>query len=139
MAETEQALQIARRIPFGVLVTHMGLPRSQNPAPDNSRDAARRSLDELQELAEPLGVRVAVEVIPNELSRAGSLVHFVEADLEGPRGMCLDFGHAHMDGDWWTRSRACPGTSSRRTCTTTGAAPTSIWSRSKARSTGRRR
>ena len=42
-------------------------------------------------------------MIPNELSRAGSLVHFVEDDVEGlegrPVGICLDFGHAHMDGD----------------------------------------
>jgi sugar phosphate isomerase/epimerase len=39
-------------------------------------------------------------VIPNELSRPASLVHFVERVLdEGPIGICLDFGHAHMDGD----------------------------------------
>jgi len=45
-------------------------------------------------------VRIAVEVIPNELSRAGSLVHFVEEDLDGlDVGVCLDFGHAHLDGD----------------------------------------
>src|SRR5262249_23049861 len=54
----------------------------------------------LQRIAEPLGVRLAVEVIPNELSRAGSLVHFVEEDLEDLGvGICLDFGHAHIDGD----------------------------------------
>jgi sugar phosphate isomerase/epimerase len=101
MAETERALQIARRLPFGVLVTHIGLPRSQQPsATDNSRDGARRSLEALQRQAEPLGVRVAVEVIPNELSRAGSLVHFLEEVLDLPDiGICLDFGHAHMDGD----------------------------------------
>ena len=87
--------------PFGVLVTHIGLPRSQPAAAtDNSRDAARRSLDELQRLAEPLGVMIALEVIPNELSRAGSLVHFIETELESRDvGICLDFGHAHMDGD----------------------------------------
>src|SRR4029077_20758259 len=63
-------------------------------------DGARRSVEEMQRLASPLGVRVAVEVIPNELSRAGSLVHFVEEDLDAPDvGVCLDFGHAHMDGD----------------------------------------
>ena len=51
-------------------------------------------------LAEPLGVRVALEVIPNELSRAGSLVHFIEEVLDASEvGICLDFGHAHMDGD----------------------------------------
>jgi sugar phosphate isomerase/epimerase len=101
VAESEQALYIARRIPMAVLVVHLGLPRTQSSSPDdNSRDAARRSIDELQRLAPPLGVRVAVEVIPNELSRAGSLVHFIEEDLEAADvGVCLDFGHAHMDGD----------------------------------------
>ena len=99
--EAELALQIARRIPFTVLVAHIGLPRTQHPTPaDNSRDAARRSIGELQRLAEPLGVKLAIEVIPNELSRAGSLVHFIEEVLDSPdAGICLDFGHAHMDGD----------------------------------------
>jgi len=101
MQEAERALQMARRIPFGVLVAHVGLPRSQpSAAAENSRDAGRRSMDELQRLAEPLGVRVALEIIPNELSRAGSLVHFIDAVLdERAVGICLDFGHAHMDGD----------------------------------------
>jgi sugar phosphate isomerase/epimerase len=101
MEEAVLALQIARRLPFSVLIAHLGLPRTQNPsAGDNSREAARRSIDELQRLAGPLGVRVAVELIPNELSRAGSLVHFVEDVLDAPAvGVCLDFGHAHMDGD----------------------------------------
>jgi sugar phosphate isomerase/epimerase len=101
VAEAQHALQIARRLPFGVLVAHIGLPRSQQrSAADNSRDAARRSIDELQGLAEPLGVRVAIEVIPNALSRAASLVHFVDEVLDSSEvGICLDFGHAHMDGD----------------------------------------
>ena len=98
MEETERALRIARRIPFRVLVAHLGLPRSSTV--ENSRDGARRSIDELQRLAAPLGVRVALEVIPNELSRAGSLVHFIEQVLDDETvGICLDFGHAHMDGD----------------------------------------
>lgn len=101
VGEAERALHIARRIPVGVFVMHLGVPRAQQPAPgDNNRDAARRSVEELQPIAEPLGVRLAVEVIPNDLSRVGSLVHFVEEDLDGvDAGICLDFGHAHMDGD----------------------------------------
>jgi sugar phosphate isomerase/epimerase len=101
VAEAEQALYIARRIPLQVLVTHLGLPRTQSTSPaDNNRDAARRSVEALQALASPLGVRVAVEVIPNELSRAASLVHFVEEILDASDvGVCLDFGHAHVDGD----------------------------------------
>jgi sugar phosphate isomerase/epimerase len=112
VAEAEHALHIARRIPVKVLATHVGLPRTatagaalrpgSGQAPD-ARAAARRSIEELQRVAGPLGVQIAVEVIPNELSRAGSLVHFVEDDLEGlegpPVAICLDFGHAHMDGD----------------------------------------
>jgi len=101
LEETERALEIARRIPFGFLIVHLGVPRTQQPAPgDNSRDGARRSVESLQTVAVPLGVRVAVEVIPNELSKAGSVVHFVEEVIDAPQvGICLDFGHAHLDGD----------------------------------------
>jgi sugar phosphate isomerase/epimerase len=112
VTETEHALHMARRIPVKVLVTHLGLPRtaSQGSAlrqgaeqAHDGRAAARRSIETLQRVAEPLGVQIAVEVIPNELSRAASLVHFVEDDVEGlegrPVGICLDVGHAHMDGD----------------------------------------
>ena len=101
VAETERALHIARRIPAKVLVIHLGAPRNiEPPGGANARGAARRSIEELQRTAEPLGVRLALEVIPNELSRAGSLVHVLEEDLEGiDAGICLDFGHAHIDGD----------------------------------------
>jgi sugar phosphate isomerase/epimerase len=104
LAETERALYIARRIPAKVLVTHLGVPRTEIDRPPgasgNSRDAARRSIEALQRLAAPLGLTISLEVIPNELSRAGPLVHFVEEDLRGTDvGICLDFGHAHMDGD----------------------------------------
>jgi sugar phosphate isomerase/epimerase len=101
LAEAEHALHIARRISARVLVVHLGFPRTQAPGPaPDSRVAARRSIEALHRAAAPLGVQVAVEVMPNELSRPGSLVHFVEHDLEGTDiGICLDFGHAHMDGD----------------------------------------
>ncbi|MCU1384841.1 MAG: hypothetical protein JWL71_3538 [Acidobacteria bacterium] len=99
VSETEKALHIARRLPVPVLVTHLGIPRTQrSEAAGDSRAAARRSIEELLRIAEPLGVRIAVEVIPNELSRAGSIVQFVENDLDGT-AICLDFGHAHLDGD----------------------------------------
>jgi sugar phosphate isomerase/epimerase len=104
VAESEHAAHVARRIPMNVLVTHIGLPRTEpGGGPGDTRAAARRSLEELHHIVAPLGVRIAVEVIPNELSRARSIVHFVENDLESIEdpeiGICLDFGHAHMDGD----------------------------------------
>jgi sugar phosphate isomerase/epimerase len=98
--ETEAALQVARQIPFDVLVLHLGTPSSLNNPDDNHRGAAVRSLEEICRLAEPLGVRVAVEVIPNRLSDAQSLVAILENDLDaGHPGICLDFGHAHLLGE----------------------------------------
>lgn len=101
--DTLQALYIARRIPIAVFVLHLGIPRMQprdaGVGAQDVRSAALKSVEEIAKAAEPLGVRVAVEVIPNELSRAGSLTHLVEAELDGAVGICLDFGHAHLDGD----------------------------------------
>jgi sugar phosphate isomerase/epimerase len=98
--ESEVALQIARRIPFGVLVVHLGTPDSRSSPGDNNRGAALRSVEEICHLADPLGVRVALEVIPNGLSTASSLVAMLERDLEAPHaGICMDFGHAFLGGD----------------------------------------
>jgi sugar phosphate isomerase/epimerase len=94
-SEAEQALYIARRIPVKVFVLHL----------EGSRDAARRKVEHLAGLAAPLGVTIAIEVVSNELSRPGSLVHFIEEDLTRDEivgavpGICLDFGHAHIAGD----------------------------------------
>ena len=67
---------------------------------DNQPDAARRSLEDIVVLAAEVGVRVAVEVIPNPLSSAAALVRLIEDELEGiDVGICLDYGHAHLMGD----------------------------------------
>jgi sugar phosphate isomerase/epimerase len=98
--ETEAALRVARRIPFDVAVLHLGTPASKNNPGDNNRGAAVRSLEEISRAAEPLGVRVAVEVIPNRLSDAGSLAALLESEIDARHvGICLDFGHAHLMGD----------------------------------------
>jgi sugar phosphate isomerase/epimerase len=98
VGECERALHIARRIPTPVFVAHLGVPRTQRTPNGDSRAAARHSIEELVRMADPLGVKIALEIIPNELSRAGSIVHFIEDDLDGV-GICLDIGHAHIDGD----------------------------------------
>ena len=85
---------------------HLGTPADESRAGDNSRAAAFRSVEEICRLAEPLGVRVAVEVIPNELSTRGARRRLLERDLDAPRaGICLDFGHAHLIGDVRRRDR----------------------------------
>lgn len=96
--EADAALNIARQIPADFLVVHLGTPASQGG--ENNRTAAFRSVEDICALAEPIGVRVALEVIPNALSDGASLVAMLERDLDFPRtGICLDFGHAFLMGD----------------------------------------
>ena len=92
---------MARRIPYRFLVVHLGMPSGEQlPPGDNQPDAARRSLEAIAALAAEIGVRVAVEVIPNPLSGAAALVHMIEEQLEEiDVGICLDYGHAHLVGD----------------------------------------
>ena len=98
--ETIAALQITTRVPFEVLVVHLGTPASKHNPGDNNRAAAVRSLEEIAEAAAPFGIRVAAEVIPNPLSDASSLVALIENELDARHvGICLDFGHAHLMGD----------------------------------------
>jgi len=98
LREAEAALEVARRIPTGFLVAHLGVPGE--PAGDNDRAAARQSAEALHELAAAAGVRLALEVIPNALSAPTSLVRLLEDEAElGPTGICLDFGHALLLGD----------------------------------------
>jgi len=96
--EADAALNIARQIQADVFVVHLGTPAVKGG--DNNRAAAFRSVEEICRLAEPVGIRVALEVIPNPLSDAASLVDLLEKDLDAPRtGICLDFGHAFLMGD----------------------------------------
>ena len=101
IAETRAALELARRVPYRFLVVHLGMPSGEQlPPGDNQPDAARRSLEAIVPLAAEVGVRVAVEVIPNPLSSAGALVRMIEEQLEEiDVGICLDYGHAHLTGD----------------------------------------
>jgi len=98
--ETEAALELARLVPVSVLVVHPGLQDSLlSRSVQNSLDAAMRSIEEIADIASPLGVRVALEVIPNAMSTAEALVNLLDR-LDMPEvGVCLDFGHAHMQGD----------------------------------------
>ena len=100
MREAEAALGIARRIPFPYLVVHVGTADEYVKAPhDNNLEQARRSIEDLHALAAPLGVKLALEVIPNRLSSVGGLIRLID-DLEiDDAGLCLDFGHAFIMDD----------------------------------------
>jgi len=96
--ETDASMNIARELGGNALVLHLGTPTVQGG--ENSRSAAFRSVEDICRLAEPVGIKVALEVLPNPLSDAAGLVTMIERDLDFPRiGICLDFGHAFILGD----------------------------------------
>ena len=108
--EVEAALRVADVIPYGSLVMHLGTPTEYAGPGDNTRDAARRSVEALTPVAAAVGVRLALEVIPNALSGAGPLVHLIEDEIEAPgAGICLDIGHAHLMGDAADAVETCSG------------------------------
>jgi sugar phosphate isomerase/epimerase len=83
-----------------VVVLHQGLPRGQPiPHGDNDARALVRSLEPIAEACTTAGVRLALEVIPNDLAAPAALIDWLEGDLDlGDAGVCLDVGHAHLMG-----------------------------------------
>jgi sugar phosphate isomerase/epimerase len=57
------------------------------------------SVEHLRAFAKPLGVRVLVENIPNELSTPDRLIEFIRTTHFDDVGVCFDTGHAHMMSD----------------------------------------
>ena len=94
MDEIKRALEIAEQIPFRFLVQHLGVP---NESFDEKKfEAAMTSVEHLRAFAKPLGVRVLLENIPNDLSTPDRLVEMIRGAHFDDVGVCFDFGHAHI-------------------------------------------
>jgi sugar phosphate isomerase/epimerase len=94
MDEIKRALEIAEQIPFRFLIQHVGNP---NESFDEKKfEAAMTSVEHLRAFAKPLGVRILLENIPNELSVPDKLVELIHAGHFDDVGVCFDFGHAHI-------------------------------------------
>jgi sugar phosphate isomerase/epimerase len=97
MDEIKRALELAEHIPFRFLVQHLGV--SGESFDDRKFEAAMTSVEHLRAFAKPLGVRILLENIPNELSTPERLVEFIRAAHFDDVGICFDFGHAHIMSD----------------------------------------
>lgn len=108
--ETRTVLEVATVVPYRTLVLHAGVPAPHGHAADNSRASLVRSLEDLAPAAERVGVRLALEVIPNTLSAPAALVKLLESELEAPGlGICMDVGHARLMGDVVDAIETCTG------------------------------
>jgi sugar phosphate isomerase/epimerase len=94
MDEIKRALEVAEQIPFRFLVQHIGT--SGESFDEKKFEAAMTSMEHLRAFAKPLGVRMLVENIPNELSTPERLLEFIRTSRLDDVGVCFDCGHAHM-------------------------------------------
>lgn len=94
MDEIKRALEIAEQIPFRFLVQHLGT--SNESFSEKKFEAAMTSIEHLRAFAKPLGVRILLENIPNELSMPDRLVELIQHAHFDDVGVCFDFGHANI-------------------------------------------
>jgi len=94
MDEIKRALEIAEQIPFRFLIQHLGT--TNETFDERKLEAAMTSIEHLRAFAKPLGVRILLENIPNELATPEKLVEFIHASHFDDVGICFDFGHAHL-------------------------------------------
>jgi sugar phosphate isomerase/epimerase len=94
MDEIKRALEIAEQIPFRFLIQHVGT--GNESFDDRKFDAAMTCIEHLRAFAKPLGVRLLVENIPNELSEPEKLVELIQGAHFDDVGVCFDLGHAHI-------------------------------------------
>ena len=94
MDEIKRAIEVAEQIPFRFLVQHIGV---NNEAFDERKfEAAMTSIEHLRAFAKPLGVRLLLENIDNELTTPERLVEFIHVTHFDDIGVCFDVGHAHL-------------------------------------------
>jgi sugar phosphate isomerase/epimerase len=97
MDEIKHALEVAEHVPYRFLVQHIGV--SNEEFDERKFEAAMTSIEHLRAFANPLGVKLLVENIPNELSTPERILELLHVAHFDDVGVCFDTGHAHILGD----------------------------------------
>jgi sugar phosphate isomerase/epimerase len=94
MDEIKRALEVAEQIPFRFLVVHLG-DREDTWSP-RALEFSITALEHLHAFANPLGVKLAVENLQNEVTRPANILEILSTGHFKDIGVCLDVGHAHL-------------------------------------------
>src|SRR5215469_16501463 len=94
MDEIKRALEVAEQVPFRYLIVHLG-EREDSWSP-RSLENSLTALEHLRAFANPLGVKLLVENIQNEVTRPANLVEIITTGHFRDIGVCLDVGHANI-------------------------------------------
>ena len=94
MDEIKRALESAEQVPFTAVVLSLGLNHSpwDEPAVEHSLTA----IEHLKAFASPLGVRLLLENMENEVTTPAHLLYILKTGHIDSVGVCLDIGHLHL-------------------------------------------
>src|ERR1017187_4074735 len=94
MDEVKRALESAEQVPFAAGGVSLGLNHSawDEPAIEHSITA----IEHLKAFASPLGVRLLVENMENEVTTPDHLLYILKSGHFDTVGVCLDIGHLHL-------------------------------------------
>lgn len=96
MDEIKRALETAEHVPLRNLVVHLG-EQTDGWSP-RTIEYALTALEHLGAFGRPLGVRLLVENLLNEATTPERLITILEMGHLKNVGVCLDVGHAHVNG-----------------------------------------
>src|SRR5450631_891376 len=94
MDEVKRALETAEEMPLRYLILHLG-EREDRWSP-RTLEHAMTAIEHLQAFARPLGVKLLLENIQNEVTESPNLLEIVRIGHFKDVGVCLDVGHAHI-------------------------------------------
>jgi sugar phosphate isomerase/epimerase len=97
MDEVKRALESAESVPFASMVVHLGL--GDETWDTQAIDDSLTAIEHLKAFAGPLGVRLLLENLNNNVATPDHLVEIVRVGHFASVGYCLDLGHAHMEPD----------------------------------------
>jgi sugar phosphate isomerase/epimerase len=94
MDEVKRALESAEQVPFAAVIISLGLTHSDwdEPAIEHSITA----IEHLKAFASPLGVRLLLENMENEVTTPDHLLYILKSGHFDSVGVCLDIGHLHL-------------------------------------------
>ena len=94
MDEVKRALEAAELVPFSSCVIHLGL--KDEPWDTRALDDSLIAIEHLKAFASPLGVKLLLENLTNEVATPEHLMEIVTVGHFTNVGFCLDVGHAHL-------------------------------------------
>ena len=94
MDEVKRALETAEQIPLKFMVLHLG--EGGDSWSQRTLEHALTAIEHLQAFARPLGVKLLLENIPNEVTEPKNLLEILAVGHFKDIGLCMDLGHANF-------------------------------------------